>query len=295
MRLLHRYRGACAALLAACAVACSPSAPPPLTSSTDPPERPTVHAARSERAGDAERPRIPDVVGRTLAGAEVDLASLGATVRVMAFDDEGGVITGMHPSGGASLPHDGVVDLYLGAPPEVDGQPVVRAAAAAPPEVVVPDPPDLPAEGAGPEPAADGEDPVTAPPPTPPPSSPAPPPSSGPAPPDRVNPQRMPPMDPGTLLAGPASWYGPGFEGNTTACGGTFDSSALTLASRELRCGTVVRISGPTGTVEAVATDWGPAEWTNRRFDLSRATFAAVAPIGAGVTDVTVEVLTPGP
>jgi rare lipoprotein A (peptidoglycan hydrolase) len=71
-----------------------------------------------------------------------------------------------------------------------------------------------------------------------------------------------------------------------------FDPDRLTLASRELACGTRVRITGPSGaSVEAIATDWGPAEWTNRRFDLSRATFAAIHPIGAGVTHVRVEVL----
>jgi rare lipoprotein A (peptidoglycan hydrolase) len=51
-----------------------------------------------------------------------------------------------------------------------------------------------------------------------------------------------------------------------------------------------VRITGPAGSsVEAVVTDWGPAEWTGRRFDLSRATFEAISSLGAGVIDVTVE------
>ncbi len=63
-----------------------------------------------------------------------------------------------------------------------------------------------------------------------------------------------------------------------------------TLASREFGCGTSVRITGPAGSsVEAVVTDWGPAEWTGRRFDLSRATFEAISSLGAGVIDVTVE------
>jgi rare lipoprotein A len=93
-------------------------------------------------------------------------------------------------------------------------------------------------------------------------------------------------------MQGPASWYGPGFEGLTTACGGAFDSGALTLASRELGCGTRVRVSAPGGqSVEATVTDWGPAEWTSRRFDLSAATFAAIAHPGAGVIRVTVETL----
>jgi rare lipoprotein A len=94
------------------------------------------------------------------------------------------------------------------------------------------------------------------------------------------------------VLEGLASWYGPGFAGRTTACGGVFDPDELTLATRELRCGTRVRVTGPGGaSTEAVATDWGPAEWTGRRFDLSRAAFAAVHPLGAGVAQVTIEIL----
>jgi hypothetical protein len=108
--------------------------------------------------------------------------------------------------------------------------------------------------------------------------------------PPRANIRTLPPAQPGTTLAGRASWYGPGFEGHTTACGSTFDPDELTLASRELRCGTLVEVKGPAATVQATVTDWGPAEWTQRRFDLSRATMQAVAPLGAGVVDVTVTV-----
>ncbi|HWB73219.1 MAG TPA: septal ring lytic transglycosylase RlpA family protein, partial [Egibacteraceae bacterium] len=96
----------------------------------------------------------------------------------------------------------------------------------------------------------------------------------------------------GEPLRGPASWYGAEFAGRRTACGQRFDPAARTLASRELRCGTVVVITGPGGArVEATVTDWGPAPWTGRRFDLSQATFAAVAPLSAGVVPVTVTVV----
>ncbi len=89
-------------------------------------------------------------------------------------------------------------------------------------------------------------------------------------------------------LRGMASWYGPGFEGNTTACGNRFDPADFTLASRELPCGTPVRVVGPRGGVNAVVDDYGPASWTGRRFDLSRATFAAVQDINAGTAHVRV-------
>ena len=105
----------------------------------------------------------------------------------------------------------------------------------------------------------------------------------------RINPRNLPALPAGTELTGLASWYGPGFHGLTTACGGIYDQNGPTLATRELRCGTVVRITGPTGlTVEATVTDWGPAEWAGRRFDLSAAVFNAIAPLGAGVIPVRV-------
>ena len=50
-----------------------------------------------------------------------------------------------------------------------------------------------------------------------------------------------------------------------------------------------MRITGPTGlTVEATVTDWGPAEWAGRRFDLSAAVFNAIAPLSSGVIPVRV-------
>ena len=105
----------------------------------------------------------------------------------------------------------------------------------------------------------------------------------------RINPRQLPALPLGTQLSGNASWYGPGFHGNQTACGGIYDQNGPTIAARELRCGTVVRITGPSGaTVEATVTDWGPAEWTGRRFDLSAAVFNAIAPLGAGVIPVRV-------
>lgn len=76
------------------------------------------------------------------------------------------------------------------------------------------------------------------------------------------------------------------------ACGGAFDPSAATLASRELACGTRVRVTGPDGrSTEAVVTDWGPAEWTGKRFDLSQAVFAELAPVSRGWIDVELEVV----
>lgn len=56
-----------------------------------------------------------------------------------------------------------------------------------------------------------------------------------------------------------ASWYGPGFHGNKTKCGGRFNQYALTAASNVLPCGARVRLHyEKTGkTVEVRINDTG--------------------------------------
>jgi putative cell wall-binding protein len=46
-----------------------------------------------------------------------------------------------------------------------------------------------------------------------------------------------------STFQGEASWYGPGFQGNTTASGERFDRNALTAAHRTLAFGTRVRVT----------------------------------------------------
>ena len=69
------------------------------------------------------------------------------------------------------------------------------------------------------------------------------------------------------------SWYGPGFQGNRTACGVTFNSgNSLIVAHRTLPCGTVVRFHNPHNgaTHVGIVADRGPYRYS-RTFDLSRA------------------------
>ncbi len=68
-----------------------------------------------------------------------------------------------------------------------------------------------------------------------------------------------------------ASWYGPGFYGNRTACGQTFTSRLLGVAHRSLRCGyrVTVRYRGRSITVPVV--DRGPYV-RGRDYDLTNAT-----------------------
>jgi hypothetical protein len=224
---------------------------------------------------------VPDVTGMSTAQARARLRAAGLTPQAITLQPRARRVHAQWPAPGEPLPADRTVVVWLGRPPQPPPPP--------PPPPPAPVSTTAPALTADATPATQGlitPDPAAqpggrtpgledfVPPPHPP----------------RANIRTLPPAAPGTTLQGRASWYGPGFAGHTTACGGTFDPAQLTLASRELRCGTTVLVTGPGGSVEATVTDWGPAEWTDRRFDLSQATMAAIAGLGAGVVDVTVEV-----
>src|SRR5436189_134070 len=56
-----------------------------------------------------------------------------------------------------------------------------------------------------------------------------------------------------------ASWYGPGFYGNHTACGQTFSDDIIGVAHRTLACGTRVRVTSPSGvSIVVPVIDRGP-------------------------------------
>lgn len=289
--------GLCACGTAEAVVAPPVPAPPPAA------QRP---AAPTDEA--ATLAALPDVVGMDVSAARERLAAEGAAVSLVAFDGSP-TVSAQFPSRGEVLPSDGTVTLWTGAPPapppptpaalsaepvvatdpatDVESAPAVRTEPVEVEDQRANAPQPAPAIVVGATPTAapyqDADDPE---PPQAWTGSSAVRPSHAP----RTSPRLQPAGQAGLRLEGPASWYGPGFEGRTTACGGAFDPDQLTLASRELRCGTRVLVTGPGGaSVEAIVTDWGPAEWTDRRFDLSRATFAAIAHLGAGEINVTVE------
>jgi rare lipoprotein A len=63
---------------------------------------------------------------------------------------------------------------------------------------------------------------------------------------------------------GPATWYGPGFYGNTTACGTTLRKKTLGVAHRKLPCGTRVNFLYKGRTITVPVIDRGPygkADW----------------------------------
>lgn len=85
----------------------------------------------------------------------------------------------------------------------------------------------------------------------------------------------VPLPDPPTSGIVIASWYGPGFYGNRTACGQVYTPEIVGVAHRTLRCGTmlVLEYRGRTMTVPVI--DRGPYI-AGRTLDLSHATHLAM-------------------
>jgi rare lipoprotein A (peptidoglycan hydrolase) len=93
----------------------------------------------------------------------------------------------------------------------------------------------------------------------------------------------------GVTFEGIASWYGPGFAGETTANGQIFDPNLYTAASRDLPFGTILYVEHEGRGVVVVINDRGPYI-EERILDLSR---AAAEAIGLGLGWVTAEILVP--
>jgi rare lipoprotein A len=93
--------------------------------------------------------------------------------------------------------------------------------------------------------------------------------------------------------AGQASWYGPGFRGNTTASGETFRPGLRrTAAHKTLPFGTVVKVTRTdTGdTVRVVINDRGPFT-PGRVIDLSKKAARRLDMVEAGVAPVELRVV----
>lgn len=64
---------------------------------------------------------------------------------------------------------------------------------------------------------------------------------------------------------GIATWFGPGFYGNKTACGQTLTPAVIGVANRTLPCGTLVRVSYHGKALTVPVLDRGPyahgADW----------------------------------
>jgi len=93
-------------------------------------------------------------------------------------------------------------------------------------------------------------------------------------------------------FAAVCSWYGPGFNGRTSASGQTFNEDDLTCASRTLPFGTVLAMTRGERRVIVYVNDRGPYI-DGRDLDLSKA--AAQALGFSGVATVQAEILMPLP
>ena len=94
-------------------------------------------------------------------------------------------------------------------------------------------------------------------------------------------------------LDGRASYYSDRLAGRSTASGEPYRTSEFTAASRELRFGTILRVTRTdTGAVTYVrVNDRGPFGDRRRIIDLSRAAAEELDMIRAGVVDVHVEIV----
>lgn len=73
-----------------------------------------------------------------------------------------------------------------------------------------------------------------------------------------------------------ASWYGPGFYGNRTACGQVYTPEILGVAHKTLPCGTLLTLSYGSRVLTVPVIDRGPYV-AGRTLDLSNATKLALA------------------
>lgn len=97
---------------------------------------------------------------------------------------------------------------------------------------------------------------------------------------------------PAEAMSCKASWYGGGERlSRHTANGERFNPRALTAAHRSWRFGTKVRVSHRGRSIVVRINDRGPAEWTGRCIDLSRAAASALGMIRAGQVTVRLAVI----
>ncbi len=94
----------------------------------------------------------------------------------------------------------------------------------------------------------------------------------------------------GSAEVGEASWYGPGFQGNETASGETFDQNKMTAAHPTLPMGTTAKVTNLENDkkVEVRINDRGPYEG-DRVIDLSRAAASRLDMVDDGTSQVRIE------
>lgn len=91
---------------------------------------------------------------------------------------------------------------------------------------------------------------------------------------------------------GVASWYGPNFQGETTASGETFDMNQMTAAHKILPFGTEVRVTDLSSNRQVVVkiNDRGPFI-KDRVIDLSKRAAEKLGIIDQGTTKVGLQII----
>lgn len=91
----------------------------------------------------------------------------------------------------------------------------------------------------------------------------------------------------GVFQQGVATWYGPGFEGQTTKCGQIYHQRDFSAASNDLPCGTLIDVTNVANERHVVVpvTDTGAFRHPDV-VDLSRGAFSAIAELRLGVIPV---------
>ena len=100
------------------------------------------------------------------------------------------------------------------------------------------------------------------------------------------------PIKPLKVWTGIASWYGPRFQGRTTANGEQFDMTALTAAHPTLPFGSLVRVTNPrSGKSQVVRiNDRGPFV-EGRELDVSYAVANKIGLVNGGLVRLRLELL----
>jgi rare lipoprotein A len=105
-----------------------------------------------------------------------------------------------------------------------------------------------------------------------------------------TEPTAQPSSSPSWTVYKSATWYGPGFWGESTACGSVLTPTTIGVAHRKLPCGTQVTFSYAGRSVTASVIDRGPFRkgyaWDLTKKTAKRVGFLAVGsgPIQATVT-----------
>ncbi|MCF8030750.1 MAG: septal ring lytic transglycosylase RlpA family protein [Desulfohalobiaceae bacterium] len=96
------------------------------------------------------------------------------------------------------------------------------------------------------------------------------------------------------VQTGMASWYGPGFHGQQTACGETYDMYAFTAAHKRLPCQSTVRVVNLENGREVLVriTDRGPFR-KNRILDLSYSAAKRLGVVEPGTARVRIATVNP--